>query len=93
MGKQNRKRTEEKGGLGRNREEGRINSPHLFFVSPIYVKYIPQSVGRGVGSNKRGERVMRWEGGGLSNKVGVTQGGISEKRDVVEGGKRWEEGA
>ena len=24
---------------------------------------------------------------------GVTQGGISEKGDVVEGGKRWEEGA
>ena len=46
-----------------------------------------------MGSNKRSERVMRWEGGGSSNKVGVTQGGISEKGDVVEGGKRWEEGA
>ena len=49
-------------------------SPHLFFVSPVYVvnKFIPQRVqGREVVSNKRGERVMRWEGGGSSNKERV----------------------
>ena len=41
--------------------------PHLFFVSPVYVvnKFIPQRVqGREVVSNKRGEMVLRWEGGG-----------------------------
>ena len=41
--------------------------PHLFFVSPVYIvnKFIPQRVqGREVVSNKSGERVLRWEGGG-----------------------------
>ena len=45
--------------------------------------------GREVGLNKRGyEMVIRWEGGVHPIRWVLPRGGISEKGDVVEGGKR-----